>query len=446
MIARMGIAEAAFGFKMATLRRGSRRFYDGLLANERRPAAELADLESRKAAAIARHAATTTTHYARVFREHDIRVDRLEDPAEWQRIPLLVRADIKANGDDLKSTEWNEKSARSAKTGGSTGEPLRTYVDARVPMLAAAWRMYRWWGVAPWDNLARVGRWGFGRSDSVKNAITWWPSKQVYLDAMLFDRASMREFYARLIKTRPVLIEGYVGAMLEFAEFLKTEGLIVPSLRAVSTTSAPLTANVRARLESVYGVPVYDEYRGSEINWMAGECRARNGLHIFSDLRRIEVLDDDGRRVPDGTVGNIIVTDLENRVFPLIRYWAGDRGALLSRQCECGVSLPLMTQPEGRSADLIRTPSGKVLNHGLMTMFADHPEAVRIFQLHQNADHSVDIRVVKGDDPDSERKVEAAAERLRQRVDGEIAVRVTYVPELPYTGGKTKYITSDLAN
>lgn len=441
----MGMAEAAFTLKMATVRRDSRRFYEELLANERLPPAQLAELEDRRAAEIARYAAGSTAHYARVFREHNIRVDHLEDRAEWQRIPVLVRADIKAHPDDLIASEWSEKAARSAKTGGSTGEPLKTYVDARVPMLAAAWRMYRWWDVQPWDNLARVGRWGFGRVDEIKNAITWWPSRQVYLDAMLFDKTSMREFHARLRRTRPALIEGYVGAMLEFAEFLAAEGLRVPSLRAVATTSAPLTANVRARLENVYGVPVYDEYRGSEINWMAGECRARNGLHVFTDLRRIEILDDDHQPVPDGTVGNIVVTDLVNRVFPLIRYWAGDRGALLSRECGCGVNLRLMTQPEGRTADLVRTPSGRVINHGLMTMFADFPEAVRIFQLHQNADHSVVIRVVKGDDPEAEHKVGTAVERLRRRVDGELAVRVDYVAELPYTGGKTKYITSDLS-
>lgn len=441
----MKLGEAAFTLKMATLRRGTGRFYRELLDNARLTPEDLQSLQAERASRIARHAASTTRFYSQMFDRHAINLSELHKPEEWRRIPVLTRSTIKENSADLRSSEWSEKTARSAKTGGSTGEPLRTYVDARVPLLAAAWRMYGWWGVAPWDNLARVGRWGFGRADALKNAITWWPSRQDYLDAMLFDEDSMRAFHSRLQRTRPVLLEGYVGAMVELAGFLSAEGLTIPSLRGIATTAAPLTPNVRKLLEDVYGVPVYDEYRGSEINWMAGECREQNGLHQFADLRRIEILDDDDNPVPAGTVGNIVVTDLVNRVFPMIRYRAGDRGALLERTCACGVTLPLMAQPDGRTTDIIRMPSGKILNHGMMAMFGDHPESVRIFQLHQHSDHSITLRIVRGDDPDAELHIGAALQRLRERISDEVPVTVDYVSELPYTGGKTKYIISDLS-
>lgn len=441
----MKLAEASFRAKSRTVRRASGAYLDELIANERLPRERILLLQAERAAAIARFAASHTAFYARTYEEHGIDLARLEDPEQWQRIPIIDRAVVKEHASQLRSSEANDKTARSAKTGGSTGEPLRTLHDNRTPNLALAWRMYRWWGVQPWDNLARVGRWGFGFADTVKNTISWWPSTQFYLDATLFSPDTMREFQQRIVRHRPALIEGYVGAMVELANFLDAEGLRIPAPRAIATTAAPLTDNVRHRLESVFGAPVYDEYRGSEVNWLAGECGERNGLHMFADARRIEIIGDDGRPAPAGTVGDVVITDLTNRVFPLIRYRPGDRAALTDAQCACGRGLPLMKQPEGRTTDVIRLPSGAMINHGLMAMFADHPEAVRLFQIHQAADHSLHIRIVRGVTDQAEAHIEEAVDKVRRRIDDEVPVTVEYVESLPYTGGKTKYLISDVA-
>jgi phenylacetate-CoA ligase len=304
--------------------------------------------------------------------------------------------------------------------------------------------MYGWWGIQPWDNLARCTRWGLTRRSEVVNSISWWPTRQAYLDASLITPASMHAFHAQLQRTKPALIEGYVGAVLEFAEFLEANGLRIPQLRAVATTSAPLVPTTRARLEAIYQVPVYDEYRGTEINWIAGECTQRNGLHIFSDMRRVEVVDTHGRPLPAGEVGDIVITDLTNRVFPLIRYRNGDRGSLLDGECACGRTLPRMAQPAGRIADVLRLPDGSAMNDQLMELFSDQPDAVRLFQIHQHADYSIVVRVVAGDVPDAPVQIEHAVDVLRRRIARAVPVDVEFVDSLPYTGGKTKYIISDV--
>ena len=71
------------------------------------------------------------------------------------------------------------------------------------------------------------------------------------------------------VAIRPALLEGYVGSMLEFADFLEGAGLRMPPLRALATTAAPLTGSARRRLETFFDAPVYDEYRGSEFGWSA---------------------------------------------------------------------------------------------------------------------------------------------------------------------------------
>src|SRR5690606_12951107 len=105
----MGLSEAAFTTKLRTVRRASQNFYDELLENERLPPDELAALQNRRAAGIARLAAEKTTFYPRLFAEHGIRLDALEDPREWERIPILTRAVIKENTAGIVSSESSPK-------------------------------------------------------------------------------------------------------------------------------------------------------------------------------------------------------------------------------------------------------------------------------------------------------------------------------------------------
>lgn len=438
-------AALAFRAKSATVRRSSGRYFDELMRNQTLEPAALRALQWDRATRMLRWATEATTSYPEFYARHGADVAAVRSWEDWEKLPVLDRTTVKEHSSGFFSTEARPGTMRDAQTGGSTGQPLRTAHDARVPTLGLAWRMYSWWGVQPWDDLARVARWGFGRLDTLKNRLEWLPTRQSYLDAALLSPDSMRAFHRQVAASRPALLEGYVGSLLTLADFLEEAGLRMPPLKAVATTAAPLTSSVRRRLESFFEAPVYDEYRGSELGWTAGECRERNGLHVFADARLVEVVDEQGRSLPPGEVGDLVVTDLTNRVFPLIRYRIGDRGSLLDRQCTCGITLPLMAQPDGRTTDVLRLPSGRVLNHRLMGMFSKHPDSVRLFQIHQRADSSIVVRVVLGAGDDSPRYVEAAVEELRRRIDHEVPVTTEFVDRLPFTGGKVKYVISDLA-
>lgn len=443
---RTDVAAVSFTVKSATIRRRSGAFFRELMRQQTLAPDALRELQWQRATRLLRWAAEGTAFYRPFYARHGIDVPAVRGWEDWAALPIIDRTVVKEHSSGFLSSEATPRTVREALTGGSTGQPLQTKHDARVPALALAWRMYSWWGVRPWDDLARVGRWGFGAADAVKNAIQWWPTRQHYLDAGLLAPDSMRAFHRQICATRPALLEGYVGSMLELVDFLEDSGLRPPPLTAVATTAAPLTTSVRRRLESFFDAPVYDEYRGSEIGWMAGECGERDGLHTFADVRLVEVVDDDGRPLPPGEVGHLVLTDLTNRVFPLIRYRLGDRGALMSEPCACGVTLPLMRQPDGRSTDVLRLPSGRAITHRLMAMFSGHPDSVRLFQIHQRADHSIVVRVVPGAGEDSPQHIEAAVEALRRRIAHEVPITTEYVDRLPFTGGKVKYVVSDLAS
>lgn len=441
----MSLKTAAFTAKTSTVKSRVGGFYRHLMRNERLPRADLNALQDGLALDIVRTAMRDSPFYHRTYGELGIDPDVLADPKAWAELPVLDRSTIKAHRTELPTPEATGRAARPALTGGSTGEPLRTMHDARVPTLALSWRMYSWWSIDPSDDLARIGRWNLGRSAALKNTLSWWPTRQIYLDAAQITDKSMTLFYQEVMRIRPRLFEGYAGTLVEFADFLERRGLPAPELTALASTAAPLTAPVRTRLEAVFGAPVYDEYRASECGWIAGECGEQDGLHVFADVHRVEVVDEDGLPVAPGELGDLVVTDLRNRVFPLIRYRTGDRGILRDTPCPCGRSLPMMEQIQGRTNDLLYLPDGTAMAHHISVMFSEHPESVRLFQVHQQEDYSITVRVVEGEGHNSRTHIESAVGILREQTRDEVPVRLDLVDSLPYTGGKTKYIISDVS-
>ena len=436
--------EAAFRAKMRLAKPASRRLYRELLANQHLPAPELRRLTENRAGDIAVHAYDNSSFYREHYDAAGLSRADLRDPAAWHRLPVVDRALVKDAADRIRSTSVGDRDARPALTGGSTGEPLRTWNDARVPLQALSWRLYEWWGIRPWDDVVHIGRWGASRRARLQTAVAWWPTRVELVDAGRLDPARMADLVALVARHGPPLVEGYVGALYEIARHVERHGGWDRTPRALGATAAPLTPEVRNYVQDVLGAPLHDQYRCSEVPWMAGECAERDGLHVFADMRHIEVVDDAGQPVPDGVTGDLVVTDLANRVFPLVRYRLGDRGALRTAPCPCGVTLPLMDPPDGRTVDMIRLPDGTVVAGGLFSIFSAVPTAVRRFRLHQHADHSIELTVVPGDGPRARADIETAAGALRDRLGRQVDVRVTEVAELPYTGGKLKYVTSDV--
>lgn len=440
----MSVQETTFRLKANLVKRSTARMYRELLANQALPTEELARLSDRRAADLAGHAFDHSDFYRELYTGAGLRREDLRDPAVLPSLPVIDRSMVKDNADRIRSATVKPAHARTALTGGSTGEPLRTWNDARVPMLPLSWRMYGWWQISPADDVVHIGRWGSSRRTQISTTLSWWPTRVLLVDASKLDRRTIENVVAQVNRHKVALVEGYVGALYEIASHVRRHGLEFHPPRALGATAAPLTEEVRTFVQSTLGAPLHDQYRCSEVPWLAGECGRRDGLHIFSDMRRIEVVDRSGTVAPPGVVGDLVVTDLANKVFPLVRYRLGDRGALRKDPCVCGVSLPLMDPPQGRTADMIRLPDGTVIAGGLFSIFSGAPTAVRRFQLHQNADHSIDLKVVLGESPTALPDTEHAVDALRDRVHRQVEVRLSVVDDLPYTGGKLKYVTSDV--
>ena len=260
------------------------------------------------------------------------------------------------------------------------------------------------------------------------------------------NTTALNHFVREFNRVRPPLLQGYVGAVSHLAQYVESNGLGVHSPRAVWVTASPVSSVQRRLIERAFRAPVYDQYGCCEIYSLAAECKQRDGMHIFSDARHIDFLDDRDNPREAGKSGRIVITDLENYVFPLIRYENGDVGYRLETTCPCGVNLPLMGAVKGRITDNIRLPDGTVISgEYLTTVFDDHSEAVHAFQIVQERDYRIVIRAVPHDDQaESMNVVRHVQAALLEKICNRVPVDVELVKEIRSDRGKTRYVISHL--
>lgn len=433
-----------FSVKTAIGARSSLRAAQELKANEVMSAESLELLSKERAAAHARYAMTSSPFYRDFYSSSGFRLSDLDDPAAFDSLPILDKQIVRENFDSIRTPEASPKNSVQSVSGGSTGEPLRILRDLRAPTRSLEWRLYRWWGANPWDNRADLYRQILQGRAKLRHDVQWWPSRRLHLNARDMSDHAIATFAEEWNRHAPRIFVGYVGGVLELARALERLDLRLTPPHVIALTAAPLPDGVRAEIESVFRAPAYDHYRSAEIPWMAGECRARSGLHTFSDVRRIEVVDKNDQVAPIGVSGEVVASDLTNRVFPLLRYRLGDVTQRLDGACDCGVNLPRIAPVRGRVVEALRLPQGGVIaGESLTGLFSPTPHAVRQFQLVQASDYSVTILCVRGSSPHADAEITQAAETVRDLGRGKISVEYRIVDAIPHVGGKTRFIISD---
>ena len=141
------------------------------------------------------------------------------------------------------------------------------------------------------------------------------------------------------------------------------------------------------------------------------------GLHVNADSVYTEVI---------GEPGKLIVTDLTNRAMPLIRYQIGDVVVPSERICPCGRGLPMIERVEGREADYVLTPAGRLISGiSLTENFALHIPGAAQVQIVQESLAELRIRIV----PD-ERFGDESRQKIAHLVEETFGLEVRYEVEL----------------
>ncbi len=392
--------------------------------------------------AIAHYAYSRVPFYQSHWQAAGFHPDQLKQETDWLRIPVLGKKELRAHFAELRAEGIPASRTRLSTTGGSTGEPLQVLFDRSVHLEAFNWQVLNWWGLHPAENAAFVFRLTRTGKRKVLNDLLWWPTRRDFLDASSMDEAKMEAFLSILKRHRPTLLQGYVGAVHELARHMEQKEDTLPGLRAVWVTSSPLSRVQREMMQRVFQAPVYDQYGCGEVFWLASECAAQRGLHLMHGHRHVEVLDEVKQPLPTGEEGELHITDLVNRVFPIIRYANGDRSRLLAEACSCGRSLPLMAPVKGRISDMLRLPGGiRVAGDYLTTLFDHAPGAVEAFQVRQDCTGAVRLCCVPGQAGNARAIIDGVLRTLGEKTGQEIGLEL--LDQIEHDRGKTRFVISE---
>jgi phenylacetate-CoA ligase len=364
------------------------------------------------------------------------RLEGVRSPADLQRIPLLTKAELRANHRAIISDGF-ERSAELCKTSGSTGEPLKFYRDRETfaYTLASVFRAHRWHGIEIGAREAML--WGIPSApldrarirlrDSVLNRFR---EKEYDLSPAVLDA-----FFQRVGRSRAEYVFGYSSMVYEFALFVRERRLDGRglALRAAICTAESISDEQRTVIEQELGCPVVSEYGSAETGIISYQCRF-GGHHVSDDCVLLELLDADGRPVSDGEVGRVIVTVLHSQCAPIIRYELGDYAVRRAGACECGISLSMLERVIGRTAGVIVTPSGRCFHsialYYVMKDFAGKHGGVRQFRVVQSAVDALDFHVVASEEFSPEAQ-EALRALIDQRLGSGMKITFTRHERLP---------------
>lgn len=386
----------------------------------------LRDLQQESLRTLCDEANQNSTYYSKIFRERGIDASRitLENLIE---LPILDRQTIKENYADIANSSLDVSALIERSSGGSTGEPVHVLRTLRSFIVGQAVkrRNYRWVGWRPGDRH----HWFWGAyldapRETLKERLRALLYNQRFVNAFSVSEDLFESYYLEASRSKPYLLESYSNILYEFARFIEQSGRQPLGIPAIISSAGKLFEFQREVIERTIGANIFDRYGCRELDTIAHECEAHSGLHINMERFIVEVESPDA----DG-FGDIIVTDLANIGFPIIRYRIQDRGRFSDQQCACGRGLVMLSELEGRDVDVVRTPSGKIISGALFPqLFIRHPNVI----LGQVVQHKIDELEVllRVDSAPSKEMLSTLETDIRSYTGPEVRITISVVDEL----------------
>jgi phenylacetate-CoA ligase len=362
---------------------------------------ELETLQLQSLKDLLSYAKTHVPYYRELFAKIGFDARDVRKREDIAGIPILTKDIIRERYKDFVAPEHEATNVKKS-TSGSTGLPLNFEhsLDSNAWREAIKLRGYRWAGYRLGGPTLHY--WGqVGKLQGIKGAkirLDRAFRRDIFIDSMRSDETSMMRSVELLRKTRPTSIVCYTQSCALWARFILDRNLRDwPDIPVICGAEAVLPQD-RAVLEKAFGPRVSETYGSREVMLMASECSAHKGMHLTEENLLLEITRD-GKPLPAGESGDILVTDLHNYGFPFIRYINGDIAALAEDgPCACGRGLRRLKGVDGRRADTLHDKDGKpipgLVFHVLFTGTAK--DAFAQFQTIQKKDGTVLVKVVRG--------------------------------------------------
>jgi phenylacetate-CoA ligase len=403
------------------------------------------ELRDHKIRELVRHAYDQIPHYRQLLDERRIDPGSVEGLQDLRKLPVMTKEMFHAHWPHLRARDVPDDRAGVVPTGGTTGIPMRIARDDTGDAWGVACyiRGLKWAGLTPRHRRVRL----FGGSLAIQHTdcldgLRRWFRGDLFLPAFELGPHNIGEYASTIRRSGARFLIGYASACYSLANLTEAAGERL-SFTAVLPTAELCPPEWADTIARVFSAKVLPYYGCGEVNSLGYSCPSGAAYHTCDEHAVIEVEDDAGRVSFEGD-GAFLITDLDNRAMPIIRYRNGDAGELAGPGCPCGRTLRRIVRLDGRVNDMLVTTTGTKLSGVIAThsfRLIDHVES---YQVVQRAPGQVLIRIVPG--PGYDRAVEEPklhaifGKHLGQGAD----VSVQYVASIAKTpAGKARFVINE---
>ena len=279
--------------------------------------------------------------YSPFYQEHFAKAgfvpEKMESLDDLDQIPPIDKNVLLEYGDRIQ-TKYGFRRLLFSETSGTSGQVLRFYRNEEWDShnRAAMFRGYSWYGVDPWQRIGYF--WGYDTDERQH----W---KTAFLDALQnrfrlfsYDPVHIRQFVEKLKNAE--FLTGYSSMIYEVAKIINRLDIGAEfNLKMIKGTSEKIYDSYQDEVRRAFGRKIVSEYGSAESGLIAFECPEGGHMHI--NMENVVVEEENGE---------IIVTNLLSRSFPVIRYRLGDSVKLAPSdfKCICGREHPVVLDVLGR--------------------------------------------------------------------------------------------------
>lgn len=438
-----------FWLKNRYSRPESQNAYENAIAFCNTPVNERRESIFAKRKSIVEYAYSNCSFYKELYDKAGFHPSQLKNEADWQFVPILEKQMIRDHADDIISKQYDKSKLGSITTGGSTGKPLKVYKSKHVHYEVLGWRALGWWGISPADNEAilhrRVPTSFFQK---LKNRLMWWPTKRAYLSATAITDDDIARFISDVKKNNIKWLVGYCASIEFVADYILRNNIKIEGIQLIWSTSSPLTKIVRQKIEKAFNCNVMDQYGCCEMGNIAIQKPNEDCLTINSDYVHVDIVAEGDRIVSNNKeYGDVLITDLNTKEFPLIKYRLGDRSRIVKTMEESEDGFPKLEFVQGRISDAVWLPNGTYVDGAFLTTICDnYSDYIACYQIYQKLDYKIDISFIpKNGMEETKYVIEEIVDEFRKLTSNQVEIKYNIVDSIQDFAGKRKFIISEIS-
>lgn len=327
----------------------------------------VSDWQSNQLKKLVLHFYNNTIYYKRVFDELGINPENVKNIGDLEKVPPLTKMIIHEHFDELVPKNINTIRYKNAATGGSTGDPLKYYLDLESWSYSTASNIYSFelQGLLYGDKFVALGSSSLYPVDrkSLLHKYYYKLRNKIPMNGMNMSDDVMLQYIDFIKNNNIKYIYGYASAIYLLAKYVNANNLDV-KLKACLPTSEILTEEYRKEIIRAFNCKVMDGYGARDGGVTADEITPgyyHVGYNSICELTDCYAED----------TGKLLVTDLLNYAFPFIRYDIGDEVTIPQKEFDC-YNGQVITKVFGRVSHVLRLENGHTLTGpGFTILFKD---------------------------------------------------------------------------